>query len=125
MEEMTVKKVEETPLSEGKTLTELKEELDHNTVKYKMNRRRMYFGLSVAGVGALATLVTAILTQEEPLIYSGMSISLISASFGNSKLRKTEKYRSNYEESYKLYHEALKTNNDNGKQKTIGNKKCK
>ena len=109
IDELSIKEIEDTPLSEGKTLTELKQEVEERKEIYETSKKLQIIGYATAGVVMLAGAVGASLTQNADIgLYSllGAGISsFLSAGFGKYTVSDNAW---EYEKSYEAYYEAIK-----------------
>lgn len=113
MEELTIKKIEETPLSQGKTLTELKQQLDKDSNSYLSSKYGTIVGFGLAGALFLGSMVASVLTNGDvmPVLF-GMGLSFGPAMFGTSNWKWLATDKSNYEDSFKRYYDAIKETGD-------------
>ncbi|MEE3343797.1 MAG: hypothetical protein VZS44_06885 [Bacilli bacterium] len=121
MEELTIKNIEETPLSQGKTLTELKEEMENDKESLEAARKKEIIGYGVAGLTFLAGTVAAFLTQNVDVglwsFYSGAGVGILSSFYGKYDVG-LKAWKSN--KSYDKYYEALKEEMVNGEEEVKG-----
>lgn len=107
--ELTIEKIEDTPLSEKKTLTELKKEMEQDEDNLKKARKKEIIGYAIAGATFLAGTVAAYLTQNTDIglwsLYSGAGISIGSSFFGKYVVGGIALKAYN---SYDKYYEAVK-----------------
>ena len=107
-EELVVKNIIDTPLSNGMTLTELHKDMEVNKKKYKHKRiMNRLIGSSLIGVGILGA--ATVLSQAVPPIVNIMLISAGSL-LGTTHLTGVfdEKREFIYQSSYKQYYDNIK-----------------
>lgn len=108
-EEYQITKVEETPLSQGRTITELKEKMEKDKKNYEDGRSSELIGYAIAGATALAGLVASYITKSDYITLLSVHIpgiiALGSAGYGKYVVGE---YAWKYEKSYNEYYEAIK-----------------
>lgn len=111
MKDLYVKSIEETSLSQGKTLTELKKQLESNKDSYEFSRNSTVLSFGITGAITLASIVGGMITQNYNIAtLSWFLLAPTSALFGTSSLKWLATDKFNYEKSYKEYYKAVKQN---------------
>ncbi len=107
--ELAINNIEDTPLSEGETLTQLEEKMKQDKNNLNKARRKEIIGYAIAGATFLAGTVAAYLTQNTDIglwsLYSGAGISILSSFFGKYVVGGIAWESQN---SYDKYYDAIK-----------------